>query len=238
MIIQNSEEIVLAIPDTQLPFHHRDSIEFLTEVKKKFKPTRVVHLGDFFDCHALSRYVRNPNGMSASEELHAAQQTAKEYYKLFPKADLVHSNHDIRVYKRAEEVGISAGYLKDYHEWMQFPPGWKIHQDITIDNVLYTHGEGYSGSGAQEKIAHDKGMSVVFGHLHSHAGIKYVSTKDKLLFGFNAGCLIDRHAYAFEYGAHSRYKPILGAALIVRGIPIFIPMLLCKNRRWVGELCG
>lgn len=238
MMIPNAKDVVLAIPDTQLPFSHEDACSFLKLVAERFQPTQVIQLGDFFDLHALSQYPHDPDGMSAGRELREAVKKAQEYYELFPNAKVLTSNHDIRMYKRAYNAGIPAGFLKEYHEWMQFPPGWSIHEKVEIDNVLYIHGEGVSGHKASLQLALYHMQSVVHGHLHTFANISYRATTKALIFGCNAGCLIDLHAYAFAYNKHDINRPILGCAVIQRGIPILIPMLLGEDGRWVGKLVG
>lgn len=236
MLVPNAKEKVLVIPDTQLPFDHKDSIDFLHAVKEKVRPTRIVHIGDYFDLHALSQYVHNPDGYSAGDELKAALKRAKEYYKLFPKCDLIAGNHDVRVYKRASEAGIPKGFLKEYTEWLRAPKGWTIQEKLEIDNVLYIHGEGFSGASGHLTAAVKNMQSVVMGHLHSFAGINYIANHRLICFGMNVGCLIDIHAYAFEYGKTMPNKPILGCGVVDKGIPQFIPMLLNKKGRWVGKL--
>lgn len=236
MLLPNAKERVMIIPDTQLPFDHQDSIEFLSAVKDLYKPTKIVHIGDFFDLHALSLYTRNPDGYSAGDELRVALKKAKEYYRLFPKAQMIAGNHDIRIYKRAAEAGIPTGFLKDYMSWLEAPRGWSVHTKIEIDGVLYIHGEGYSGAGGHRTAAVKNMQSVVMGHLHAHAGIDYIACHHRLCFGMNVGCLIDTHAYAFEYAKNSPDKPILGCGLVLRGVPHFVPMLLNSASRWVNTL--
>lgn len=236
MLIPSAKETVLVIPDTQLPFDHVDSIEFLEKVKKKINPTRVVHIGDFFDLHALSLYTRNPDGRSAGDELALALKRAKDYYRLFPEAYMIAGNHDTRIYKRCAEAGIPRGYLKDYEEWLGAPKGWSVHEKIEIDKVLYIHGEGFSGINGHITAAIRHMQSVVMGHLHAHAGIGYFASHRALCFGMNVGCLIDVKSYAFEYGKHLPFKPILSCGIVDKGVPKLIPMLLNTKGRWVGKI--
>jgi len=234
--IPRGKEVVLAIPDTQLPFGHEDALAFLSAVKDKYRPTKVVHIGDFFDLHALSNYDIDPDGMSAGDELIAAQKAAEGYYKLFPKCHLVTSNHDVRVYKKAHKAGIPKAYLVDYRDWMNLPKGWTMSECIDIDNVLYFHGEGYSGALGHRKACVDNMQSCVIGHLHSHAGISYVANQRALCFGMNIGCLINDDAYAFAYGKNMPNKPIKSCGIIMNGIPILIPMVMNNKGRWVKRL--
>ena len=227
---------VLVIPDTQLPFCHEDSIKFLAAVKRKFNPTNIVHVGDFFDLHALSNYDIDPDGLSAGDELKLAQKQAKQFYKLFPKCQLVTSNHDVRIYKKAQKVGIPKGYLVDYRDWMQFPKGWSIQPTVEIDEVLYFHGEGYSGAQGHRNACIKNMQSSVIGHIHSHAGIAYVANQRALCFGMNVGCLIDVEAYAFAYGKNLPYKPIICCGIVRNGVPQLVPMVLNGEGRWNKKL--
>lgn len=199
MLIKDAKHTVLVISDTQLPFHHQDSIPFLETVRDTFRCDKVIHIGDFFDMHALSDYDPDPDGDSAGVEYRKAINEAKKYYKAFPKCQLVTSNHDVRSYKRAMKSGIPKAFLKGYHEWMQFPKGWSINDSVEIDCVRYIHGEGFSGHAGARNAAVRHMQSTVIGHIHSHAGVQYIASDKCLYFGMNVGCLIDRRAYAFAY---------------------------------------
>lgn len=229
---------ILIISDTQAPGHHQDAIEFLNWVKSEYKPDRVVHIGDELDLHHLSKWVRNPNLPGATEEISKGLQFMAQLYKLFPKVDVCISNHTSRPYLRAQEAGLPSIFLRGYTEWMQAPKGWNWHSKIEIDDTVFIHGEGLSGDGARLKACTLLQKNCVFGHLHSNAGISWFSTKEKLLFGFNVGCLIDPRSTYFDYGKHHLMRPIIGCGVIRDGLPIFVPMILNKNNRWIGHKAG
>lgn len=227
------KHIVLAISDLQAPFQHRDALKFLSWVKAKYKPTKVVCMGDEMDLHAISNYTSDPDGMSAGDEFQKGLDVMHELYKLFPKAMACTSNHTARGFRKAFEAGIPSRFLKGYKELLEAPEGWAWADRWVIDGVAYEHGEGFSGRQGAVNCAEKNGRPTVIGHLHSHAGIQYSANEQTLIYGFNTGCLIDRHAYAFRYGKHMRHKPILGVGIIDKGVPSFIPMLLDKRGRWV-----
>ena len=229
-------DTVLVISDTQAPFQHRDTLAFLKHLKDTYKPTKVVHIGDVMDLHALSQYDSNPDGMSSGDELIAAQAFLKNLYQVFPEVSVLTSNHDIRAYKRATQAGIPRAFLKDYSEWFLSPPGWKWVDEIKIDDVLYIHGHQIpsGGGNVMHNAMRHYMRSVVFGHFHTRMGIDYYATADNLLFGMCVGSLIDHKAYAFEYQKLSARKPLIGAAVIVDGHPLIEPMLLNKKGRWKG----
>lgn len=227
---------VLVIPDLQAPFFHRDSIAFLTAVKKKYQPNVVVNIGDEVDFHALSEYNHDPDGLSAGDELIKAIESLQPFYKLFPKVLVCTSNHTARPFRKAYKHGIPKAFLKEYREFLQAPKGWEWAEEYEIDGVIYEHGEGQSGAAGALKAALGNMQSTVIGHLHAFAGIQWSANDKHLIFGFNTGCLIDRHAYAFAYGKLFKNKPVLGCGIIDNGIPMFVPMLLNTKGRWVGSL--
>lgn len=235
MLSNKGKITVLAIPDLHEPFGHRDNIPFLKWIKAKYKPDKVVFLGDEADMHALSDYDHDPDGMSPGDELKKTISKLQEYYELFPQAYICTSNHTSRPYRRAHKFGIPKAYLRSYSEFLQAPKGWEWRDHWDVDGVRYEHGEGQSGPLGALKAALANGKSTVIGHLHTDAGIQFWANEDMLLYGVNSGCLIDRKAYAFAYGIKLKKKPILGVTLIEKGIPKFIPMLLLKSGRWARK---
>ncbi|HYE77471.1 MAG TPA: phosphoesterase, partial [bacterium] len=138
--------------------------------------------------------------------------------------------------RRAAKFGIPSVYLRTYADFMGAPPGWTWHESIEVDGVTYSHGEGFSGPLGALKCAQANMGPVVIGHLHSYAGVLFNANPKFLFWGLNAGCLIDRHAYAFAYAKNSPAKPILGCGVVRGGVPTFVPMNLDKAGRWTGGL--
>ena len=52
---------ILIISDTHIPYHHKDVIAFLKGIKKKYKPDRIIHIGDEIDSHAISFHDSDPD---------------------------------------------------------------------------------------------------------------------------------------------------------------------------------
>lgn len=228
--------VVLCISDIHFPAHHPDLFEFLAAIKREFKPSQVVVIGDEIDAAGLSDWDKNPDEAAPGHELAAAVKLMKKLYKLFPIVKACISNHTDRIYRKPFKAGIPKALLRTYAEILEAPAGWQWAEDWEIDGVIYEHGEGFSGKDGALKAAQANMSATVIGHLHAHAGIAYYANAKHLIWGFNVGCLIDRHNPAFNYGKHIKSKPIIGVGVIARGVPIFIPMKLNKNSRWTGKL--
>lgn len=233
-------KVIFCISDLQIPFEHQDAFEFVQAVVKQYsKPgdeTEFVNLGDEIDQHTLSKYASNPNGKSGGDELEISIDKLKPWFKAFPKMKVCISNHTWRAYKRAFDVGIPSQFLRTIGEVYKAPPGWKWADRWLIDGICFEHGEGVSGQSAAINAATQNRMSTVIGHQHSNGGIIHSGTFHNTIWGLNTGCLIDVEAYAFAYGVKLRKKPTLGMGVIVNRVPYFVPMLLNKNRRWIGRL--
>jgi hypothetical protein len=227
---------VIVIPDLHVPFHHKDALKFLKAIKRKYKPTEVINLGDFEDWHSISMHDHDPNGMSAGDELIKLRKEAKPFFKLFPKMKICTSNHGSLPFRRAFKFGLPSELIKSYKDILGAPKGWEWSDQWEVDGVLYEHGDPFTGQNAAIKCAEQNMQSTVIGHVHSFAGIQYSANSRHLIFGFNVGCLIDRNAYAFEYAKKIKRKPILGCGIVKDGIPMFVPMLLNKAGRWTGKL--
>jgi hypothetical protein len=228
---------VLVISDTHIPYHHPDLIPFLKELKRLIKPDRVIHIGDEADKHALSFYDSDPDLPSAGDELKLSIPIIKELEKLFPEVDLLDSNHGSLAYRRALKYGMPRAYLRNYNETLEVSKKWKWHEDLTIDTpggeVYFCHGKVADVL----KLAQMMGMSAVQGHYHSSFNIQFHSNPEKLYFGLQVGCLIDKKSLAFRYNKVDKKRPIIGCGAIIDGLPKLIPMPLNKSGRWTGKVC-
>lgn len=229
---------ILVISDLHAPYQHKDTMDFLAEIYLEYQPTRVIGIGDELDYHAMSFHTSDPNLDSAGTELCKARKFIKELHSLFPKMDLVHSNHGSMVYRRGKEHGIPKHILRSYNEVLGVPTeDWKWHEDLTLklpngQYVNFHHGR----SNDTLKISQSLGMSYVQGHYHGQFSIQYWSSPVALNWAMNVGCLIDDSSLAFAYNKVSAKRPIIGVGMIADSIPQLIPMILDSNGDWIGKI--
>lgn len=235
--MSKNNSIILVIPDYHSPYNHPDAIKFLRAVRDKFKPTRVISLGDEADLHAVSFHDTLPEMPSPGRELEMVQRSLKYLYDLFPVVDIVESNHGSLYYRRARKFGLPNKVMKTYNEILEAPDTWKWHHDLTIKlpdgNWLYVcHGQ----SSDVLRNSKNKSMNYIQGHHHSKFEIRYWANSLNLYWGVTSGCLIDHKSMAFDYGKLSLDKPILGCTIVKNGHPLLVPMVLNKKGRWIGKL--
>jgi hypothetical protein len=224
---------ILVLSDCHFPYNHPDCVEFLRACKEKYKPDRVVSVGDEVDLHSLSFHNHSPDLLSPNDELITAINRLKPIYEMFPQMDVCESNHGSLVYRRAEANGLPAHVLKSYREILEAPKGWKWHKDITIKmsngmNVYICHSIG----GDVLRVSQSMGMSVVQGHHHEKFEIRYWANSLGLYWGMFVGCMIEDDSLAFRYNKTNLKRPLIGCGVIVNGIPQLIPMILSPGGRW------
>lgn len=228
---------VLVISDLQEPFAHRDAFDFVCTVRDKYETDVTVNIGDEADFHAFSgKFPHDPDGFSAGEELQQAQDALRKWYDEFPETKVCRSNHVDRYYKKAFSSGLPKRAILTPRQLLDAPEGWEWREHWIIDGIRYEHGDHQGGMDAARLLALSNRCSTVIGHHHAHAGLRYIANEDSLIFGLNTGCLIDRHAYPFAYGAGNKFKPTLGCGVVLYGVPYFIPMILGAKERWIGEI--
>lgn len=202
---------VIFLPDLHAPFIKNGVLEFCKEQQEKHKCGTVIFAGDIIDGHAWSYHEHDPDGLSVGDELKAAREQLKPWFKAFPNAISLMGNHDLLIQRKARTIGLSKHFIKGFGEVIGAPKTWNFKLEHVKDNVLYKHGN----VGDAFKVAQESRMSTCQGHFHAKTFVQWsVSEKDSI-FGLQVGWGADRHAYAFDYGKPFSKKPIISCGLIL-----------------------
>lgn len=229
---------VLVISDLHAPYYHQDTIPYLKAIKELFNPDKTILTGDEIDGHCISFHDTDPDlPFSPSSELEKSIEHLKPIYELFPKADILESNHGSLVYRRGKHGGLPRSVFKEYREILEAPRGWNWHSELIIElsdgRKCYFH-HGKSTNGIQ--LALSEGMNSVQGHHHSLFEVRYIKTSSGLFWSVITGCMIDDKSMAFGYNKLQTKKPVLGCTIILDGQPKLLPMLLDNNGRWTRKI--
>lgn len=217
----------LILPDLHFPFEKQGILDHCVKMKEKYNCSRIICIGDEVDLCAISQWEKDPDGFSGGTEAQMAQEKMKELYELFPITSVCIGNHTARPFRMAKSSGLPKKFIKSYEEAWEAPKGWKWSESWEFNNVLYTHGTGYSGANAAIRIATRHRQNTVIGHIHSEAGIQYSASKIDLVWGMQVGGAIDDKSYAAHYAKDNLKKSIVGCGIVVDGVlPIFEPMNL------------
>lgn len=210
-----NNENILCIGDLHAPFDLDEYLSFCIDLKKKYKCTRIIQIGDELDANSWSVHNSNPDGYSPGEELERAIIRLKRYYKAFPVCTVIMGNHSYRVQKMAIKAGLSTRFLKDYRDIIEAPEGWNFVHDLIENKILFTHGTGNAF-----KRMKDERINLVQGHLHSESYIQWSRSRNSTLWSMQVGCGIDDSKYAFTYGRDMAKRPIISAGIILGNTPI------------------
>jgi hypothetical protein len=228
---------ILIISDLHYPYAHKDSLSFLKEVKSWLKPDKVVNIGDEVDYHAISFHDKDPDLDNATQELLRAREDIKKLEKVFPKMDLLHSNHGSLVFRKRKYHGLPNYIIKDYADILDVDKkNWKWYDKLLLTDKFGSYYFVHNMNKDPLKSSMSIGMNFIQGHFHTDFQLKYWSSPEALRWGMTVGCLIDKDSMAFAYSRVNIRRPILGCGIIQDGIPQLIPMVLKKGNRWVGHL--
>lgn len=221
------------VGDPHLPFTHPLYLRFCMDTFAKWRVNKIHIIGDLVDNHAISTsWDHDPNGYSASDEMIAAKKQLKKWLKAFPVATVSIGNHDARAFRAAAKIGLPDGFLRSYKE-VWGTPKWDWQFSHKFDGTLYEHGTGSSGKDAAIDRAIQKRTSLVMGHTHTYAGVKWHTNDTSRIFGLQVGCGLDLRSYAFAYGRDFPVRPVLGCGIVIDGDEAhFIPMPCGRGEKY------
>lgn len=224
---RRDNNVVLFFSDTHAPYHHRDTLDFLRDVANQYKPDRVIHGGDILDVYSVSSYPKDMNHPhSWTDELKGGRKFVKELGLLFPKLDLLESNHDSRAYSKAVVAGIPRDFLVKYLKVIDAPEEWRLHDrlrvtvDSTREHWLFSH----TITGGALSVAKHLSTSVCVGHSHTLFGCHAFNNGKDTFWGVDSGCLISDKGSPYRYNKINAFRPLRGCVVIQDGIPIMVPM--------------
>lgn len=215
---------VLFISDTHIPYSVSGYLQFLSDLKDKFKPDIVIHGGDEVDYHAISFHKSISELYSAGHELDKAIIEIQEgLHKLFPKLYLLESNHGSLVFRRLKHEGIPIRHLKPLNELYETPL-WEWHDKILLKTnngkVIVSHGRS-AIAGAWAKMA---GVSTVEFHYHTKFHVTNFQSEERTFFSMHCGCLADKDSMAMAYANANMAEFINGTGgLRADGTPVLFP---------------
>ena len=230
---------VLCIGDMHMPYQHPDAFKFLAAIKKKYKPDIVINMGDEVDGHGISFHPTDNDLASPGHELQKAIDLIHMkggLFDIFPKMELLESNHGSLHIRKAKANGIPLHYIKSYQD-IYDTPTWFWHDDIIlktkIGDVYLCHGK----SGMYNKLSKEMAMSAISGHYHSKFEVTWTKTALSERFNAFTGCLIDQRSLAFAYSRTNLPVALLGSIVVSKeGYPRLIKMQTNKRNRWDGVL--
>jgi len=235
--VKDDNRRILIISDTHLPYHHKDTFQFLAALHNKYAFTRIIHVGDEVDLHTASFHDKDPNLYGASHELELAVCELRKLYKLFPKAEVMESNHGALFKRKIKHHGLPESILRSSREILDAPKGWKWKEDLVIklpnkQLVYICHGKSVNALAMSKQL----GMNTVNGHFHTQFSIQKWATPVASYWAMVVGCLIDKNSRAYGYQKNEIMKPVLGCGMIIDSQPKLELMQVGSDGRWLKKI--
>lgn len=216
----------MIITDTHLPFVHKNALRFVSDTYKEYGCTAIVHGGDLYDQYGFSRYPKDPEAMPIPEEIKVAAKMTEEWASVFPKMVITKGNHCLRLENALRRGFIPPSIVQaDLHKIFSMPKGWQwVDKYIIGGKIVISHGL-IGGEYAHVNAVKHFRCSAIIGHTHSSLAVQWMRGPISMMFGANAGCLIDETALVFGYAKDLVRRPVLGCIVLVDNkLPITIPM--------------
>lgn len=218
-----------------IPYQHPDAFAFLDAVNEKYKPDKVVCMGDEIDNHAVSFHDHDPDLLSPSSELEKAIFHLKDLYVIFPRVTILDSNHGSLFFRKAKVHGLPATIIRPLREILEAPKHWMWVPELTLRmsdgrDVLLHHGR------SSKFMAWSKNecASTIEGHFHNNFGVQHWSNYHSRYFSAYTGCLVDQQSLAYAYARNNLARFQLGSLIIIEGQPKLLPLNLNQKNRWDG----
>lgn len=228
---------LLVLGDLHAPYHHRDAFAFMQALRDEFEPDEVVHIGDEIDWASQNYHEKVPGIPNPVEEFRLVRKEMAKLHDLFPEMVVIHSNHGNLPSRKAQTIGFPPEFLRSKNDLYGLPDDWEHRFDYTVklpkgESVYICHGR----TGNVVNLSKNIGNNAIQGHYHSKMGVTFYGTPERLMWGAQTGCLVDKDSLAMAYGKNSAALPLLGSLVVLDGVPIVIPMRLKKSGRWDGRI--
>jgi len=218
---------ILVMTDTHFPYEHKGMWDFLEDLKKKYKPTRVVHTGDIVDNYNGSRYAKDPDHPDSwLNEQVKVHECIKRLGKLFPDMEVLIGNHDVRFFNKALSIGIPLTVMKGFKGVIKAPKSWRFSEELTLtidstrEQITFVHTRGANIFLAAQRL----GRTLICGHQHSKGKVEAYNNGTRTYYGVNVPCLISNKGAPFNYAKFANINPIQGALTITAGVPNLVIM--------------
>lgn len=211
-------KVSLNIPDTHIPFHSESHynlmLEIAKDVDKSIGISEVNILGDFLDFYWFSLHPKGPASTqikhNLQDEIYEGIQKLKELRALFPKAKInfIEGNHEYRMVRylitKCPELYdlYTLPELLCFEEIgnIEFHPYGKAQKVRCLDTDLFMRHQPYNmGKNCASTTAHNKGISLLFGHTHRLQTYNLVRGDETEVSTYSSGWLGDRTQPVFDY---------------------------------------
>ena len=232
-------KIALNIPDCHIPWHDKAAYTVMLTIAKdlneKVKPLDQINImGDFADFHGVKLHPKMPYEMSLKEtlrdEIRQVYLAVKQLRDMFPEAEInyIEGNHEQRLQRYLVQKAPELFDFVTLPELLKFdtlgiryyPYGrGQLVQCLDTDYHL-RHAPYNAGKHTAASTAHNKGISLGFGHTHRKQSYTFKTAMNQEISCYSMGWLGDETAPIFNYIDTDNWSKGFQIVYSVDGLPI------------------
>lgn len=195
----------LVLGDVHLPYHDERALEAAVNWGAAHNPSVLVLLGDFIDCHRLSKFQPDPDARKFGEEIEAAKAMIRALKAALPGAKVIYKlgNHDERL---ENYINAKAPELLDVQEftWQSLLRGLGVtvidrKRLLTAGKLTLIHGHEYGSGGVSSPVNPARGLFLrakacaLCAHQHQSSSHDETTIEGRQIGTWSLGCLCDLH---------------------------------------------
>lgn len=197
---------VLVLGDVHVPYHDAQALEAAVAWGQRREVDCVLLLGDFLDCHRLSRFQADPRARLFPAEVETARELLAALHSAFPRAGVVYKlgNHDERyeayILARAPElwkvdkISFASLFAESDVELVEWRRRIRAGKHLSL-----IHGHEFGSRGATSPVNPARGLFLaahacaICAHLHQPSTHQERTIDGAQLATWSVGCLCDLH---------------------------------------------
>lgn len=202
-----STQRIMVCPDAHHPYADRLAWQTFLAAAREWKPNRLIIIGDFGDCMAVSFHPKDPSRkMGMKDEIAAVNEAADEVEELgIETVDYLLGNHELRLQRYLWEKAPELYGLVDIGDLLRIKErGWNLvpyRESLTVGKIHFAHDVGRCGKHTASQSLADYGHSIVMGHSHRAATIYAGTVAGDRQVAMNVGTLIDINSVDYRHRA-------------------------------------
>jgi hypothetical protein len=209
---------ILVIGDTHIPHEHKGYLAHCCKVRDENRCDTFIHIGDCYDWHSASFHDHDPDLASPASELASGRKKVALWHSQFPNMKCLKGNHDDIPARKVFAAGLPNEFLKPLSE-LYTTTTWTWHDELIVPGGRHKLWFKHHWAPSVINRGGDGGYSVISGHRHSEAAIKWSQFPSHSTFSLLVGCGINTKHRAFAYNKADARRPVLSCATIIQGEP-------------------
>lgn len=215
-------QLVIIVPDLQVPFHDQKPVNTLAKFIKAIKPALVASAGDEMDFQTIGKWAEGTE-LEWQRSIGRDRDTTVRVLEQLQIGHVIRSNHTDRLFntlsaKAAGLIGLPELQLENFLRFDQLGITYHKQPFQIAPNWLLMHGdEGNISQTAGQtalNLAKKAGQSVVCGHTH-RAGLIHHNTghsgkTTSSLWGLEVGNLMDSRKATYLKGGLNNWQQAFG----------------------------